>query len=174
MNVAAAVTVRRGVEEVYEFWRDFKNFPVFMRRLEAVEEIGGGRSRWRVRGPAGMPVEWDAEIISDQPGHMISWRSLPDSSVPNRGAVRFEPAPGARGTEIHVELSYEPPAGSLGAGVAWLFGTSPRQQVREGLRRVKQMLEVGEIPLSERPSASGPAAPPTSVDKVRDLMGVQS
>ena len=173
IEAAAAVTIARPIAEVYEFWRDYENFPRFMRNLDAVEDLGGGRSRWRVTGPAGVPVVWDAQIVTDQRNHMISWRSLPGATVENRGAVRFESAPADRGTEVHAEISYRPPAGELGHTAAWLFGRSPRQQMREGLRRVKQIMELGEIPLSEGPGLSR-AAQPATASRLSDLAGVKS
>jgi uncharacterized membrane protein len=174
IRAAAAVTIARPIREVYDFWRRVENFPRFMRYLDAVEDLGGGRSRWRVTGPAGVPVEWEAQIISDQDNHMISWQSVPGSTIENRGAVRFEPAPAGRGTEVHAEISYDPPAGELGHAAAWIFGRSPRQQMREGLRRVKQILETGEIPLSDGPGLSRPAQPSATPEELGHLAGVQS
>jgi uncharacterized membrane protein len=172
-DVRYSVTIRRPIGDVYGFWRNFSNFPRFMRDLESVTVTGDRQSRWRINGPAGVPIEWGAEIVSDQENHMISWRSLPGSSVENRGAVRFEEAPAGRGTEIHVELAYRPPAGQVGRTIAWLFGKDPRQQVREDLRRVKQILELGEVPLSEGPGLLTSARPPTSAAAARVLVGVE-
>ena len=173
VHAAAAITIGRPIAEVYDFWRNYDNFPRFMRNLDTVEDLGNGRSRWRVTGPAGVPVEWDAQIVSDQEHHMISWLSLPGSTVENRGAVRFEQAPAHRGTEVHAEISYYPPAGELGHTAAWLFGRSPRQQMREGLRRVKQMLELGEVTLSDGPGLSRPAQPAAPA-RLHELAGVKS
>jgi uncharacterized membrane protein len=173
IEAAAAVTIGRPIAEVYGFWRNYENFPSFMRNLDAVEDLGGGRSRWRVTGPAGFSVEWDAQIVTDQEHRMISWRSLPGSTVENHGAVRFEQAPADRGTEVHAEISYSPPAGELGHTAAWLFGRSPRQQMREGLRRVKQILELGEVPLSDGPGLSRAAQPATPAS-LKQLVGVKS
>lgn len=173
IDVASAITIARPVQDVYRFWRNFENFPWFMRNLESVRITGERTSHWTVSGPAGVVVEWDAEIVTDQPDHMLSWRSVPGSAVENRGAVRFEPAPGDRGTEVHVELTYRPPAGRVGHATAWIFGTSARQQVREGLRRVKQLLEVGEIPLSDGPGLR-PAQPPATAQAANEFVGVQA
>jgi uncharacterized membrane protein len=159
IDTSASITIWRSIEDVYQFWRNFENFPHFMRDLETVQVTGERWSHWTLAGPAGFMVEWDAEIVSDQPNHLISWRSLPDATAPNRGAVWFEEAPGGRGTEVHVQLQYQPPAGPIGHAIAWAFGKTPRQQVREGLRRVKQWLEVGEIVLSDGPGLSRPAQP---------------
>jgi uncharacterized membrane protein len=145
IRVRRTVTVLQSPEQVYEFWRDFRNLPRFMEHLESVEILEGRRSRWRAKAPVGSNVEWEAEIVEDRPNEMITWRSLPGSEVDNTGSVRFLPAPGGRGTEIRVELEYDPPGGRLGAKVAKLFGEAPEQQVASDLRRLKQVLETGEV-----------------------------
>jgi uncharacterized membrane protein len=136
-------------EEVYRFWRDFQNLPRFMRHLEAVHDVGNGRSHWKAKGPAGMEVEWDATIIADVPGEVITWRSLEGSDVDNAGAVRFERAAGGRGTIVKVNIEYNPIGGVIGATVAKLFGEEPEQQLDDDLRRFKQVLEVGEVVVSD-------------------------
>jgi uncharacterized membrane protein len=136
-------------EEVYNFWRDFQNLPRFMRHLESVTDLGDGRSRWKAKGPAGMEVEWEATIIADVPGEVITWRSLENADVDNAGAVRFEEAPGGRGTIVKVNIQYNPPAGVVGATIAKLFGEEPEQQLDDDLRRFKQVMEVGEVVVSD-------------------------
>ncbi|TDC81053.1 SRPBCC family protein [Micromonospora sp. KC606] len=143
------VTVNRPASEAYRFWRDLENLPGFMAHLESVRVDDLRRSRWTARGPAGQSVSWDAEIVEDRPNELIAWRSLPGAPVPNAGRVRFVPAPGDRGTEVRVELGYAPPAGRLGRAVAKLFGEEPEQQVRDDLRRFKQVLETGEVVRSD-------------------------
>jgi uncharacterized membrane protein len=167
-----SVTINKPVEQVYAFWRDFQNLPRFMRHLDSVTLTGDRRSHWAARAPAGTTVEWDAEMTEDRPNERIAWRSLPGSSVNNWGAVTFRRAPGNRGTEIHVSLHYEPPAGALGRTFAWLFGEEPEQQVADDLRRFKQLIETGEIPLSEGPGLWRPAQPPEDPRKIRELAGV--
>ncbi|MCG5451609.1 SRPBCC family protein [Micromonospora hortensis] len=149
IRMQIAVTVNRSPAEAYRFWRDMENLPRFMAHLESVRADDLRRSHWIARGPAGRRVEWDAEIIDDQPNKSITWRSLPGTRVPNAGRVRFVPAPGDRGTEVRVELRYAPPAGAFGRAVAKLFGEEPEQQVRDDLRRFKQVLETGEVVRSE-------------------------
>ena len=147
--VTKAVTINRAVDEVYAFWRGFENLPRFMTHLESVEATGERTSRWRARAPAGRTVEWDAETVEDRPGEVIAWRSLPGADVENTGSVRFRSAPGDRGTEVVVELEYAPPAGKLGATVAKLLGEEPSTQLADDLRRLKQVLETGEIARSD-------------------------
>jgi Predicted integral membrane protein len=144
MEVRSTVTVNRPASELYDFWRDFENLPRFMHHLEHVETMGP-RSHWVAKAPANRTVEWDAEIVEDVPNERIAWRSLEGSRISNAGVVRFVAAPGNRGTEIHVELSYDPPAGAAGALIAKFFGEEPHQQVRDDLRRFKQVMETGEV-----------------------------
>ena len=149
IHASASCVVNRPLEEVYNFWRDFQNLPRFMRHLESVENIGEGRTRWKAKGPAGIDVEWEAMIVADVPGEVITWRSLENSDVDNAGAVRFEQAAGGRGTIVRVNFEYQPLAGVLGAAVARLFGEEPNQQLDDDLRRFKQVLEVGEVVVSD-------------------------
>jgi uncharacterized membrane protein len=149
MQAKSAVTVKRPVEEVYRYWRDLTNLPSFMVHLKAVEAIGDGRTHWTANAPAGRTVAWDAEVVEDQPNRRIAWRSLEGSQVANSGSVSFTVAPGGAGTEVRVELAYDPPGGALGKVVAKLFGEEPQQQISDDLRRLKQVLETGEVVRSE-------------------------
>ena len=144
VRVSKTFTINAPPDEVYSFWRQLENLPRFMRHLESVEPLGGRITHWVARGPAGMKVEWDAETIEDTP-QRISWRSLDQADVPNSGTVEFKPAPGDRGTELRVRLQYEPPGGKAGKWFAKLFGEEPGQQLYEDLRRVKSLIETGEI-----------------------------
>jgi uncharacterized membrane protein len=151
-----SITVQRPVEEVYEFWHNFENLPRFMRHLESVRKIDDRRSHWVAKAPAGKAVEWDAETTEDRPNELIAWRSLPGSKVYNAGEVRFVRAPGDRGTELRVTLEYDPPFGKLGSKVAMLWREEPGQQVADDLRHFKQVMETGEIVLSDSTKQRGP------------------
>lgn len=157
-----SITVRAPVEEIYRFWRDFENLPRFMRHLESVEVLSERRSRWKAKAPAGMSVEWDAEIVDERPNELIAWRSLEGADVYNEGSVRFQPAPGGRGTEVRVDLRYDPPGGVIGSKLAMLFREEPGQQVQDDLRVFKQVMETGDIVLSDATVFGGPhpARPP--------------
>lgn len=149
VRVDAVVTINRQPEELYRFWRDLENLPQFMKYISTVSVIDDKRSHWVARGPAGKRVEWDAEIINDIENELIGWRSLPGSDVDSGGSVRFEPAPGRRGTEVRVSLQYNLPGGSVGAVFAKLTGQDPKKQIQQDLRRLKQLMETGEIPTTE-------------------------
>jgi uncharacterized membrane protein len=148
ISVEKTITVRKPAQEVYGFWRDLENLPRFMAHLESVT-VNADRSHWVAKAPAGKTVVWDAEVVDDQPGASISWRSLPGADVANWGTVRFVPAPGDRGTEVQVELAYRPPAGKVGATLAKLVGEEPATQLADDLRRFKQVVETGEVVRSE-------------------------
>lgn len=145
VKVEHAVTVNAPVSEVYTFWRDFSRLPEFMDHVRSVEVKDEKHSRWTAKGPLGTSVQWDAEIVTDTPNRVIGWRSLPGSDVDTAGSVRFEMAPGGRGTEVHVSLKFDPPAGKLGSFLARLFGENPDQTVRGDLMRFKSIIEAGEV-----------------------------
>jgi uncharacterized membrane protein len=149
IHATAAVTIRRSPDEVYAAWRDLSRLPTFMQHLESVEPLGDRRSRWRAVAPGGRTVTWEADIIDERPGELIAWRSVDGADVRNDGVVRFRPAPGDRGTEVHVDLRYDVPGGSLGVAVATIAGREPRQQLRDDLRRFKQVMEAGSIVRSD-------------------------
>jgi len=169
IHVLRTITINRPPEEIYAFWSDLRNLPRFMAHLESVE-LTGPTSRWRAKGPAGSAITWDAEVVLDRPGECIAWRSVEGTTtVPNRGVVRFTPAPGQRGTEVQVELKYEPPGGALGASFAKLFGEEPSQQIDGDLRRLKQVLETGEVLQSDASIHRGlhPARPARNDEPVQ-------
>jgi uncharacterized membrane protein len=112
----------------------------------AVRELDARRSHWTAKAPAGRTVEWDAEIIADEPNELIGWRTLDGADVISAGSVRFKPTGKENETEVHVRLQYEPPAGKIGAAVAWMLGREPSQTIREDLRGFKALMEAGEIP----------------------------
>jgi uncharacterized membrane protein len=149
MKLTSTTTVLRSPEEVYALWRDLSRMPTFMVHLDEVRETGPGRSHWKASAPFGQSVEWDAETTVDEAGAGIAWRSVGDADVQNAGEVLFVPAPGNRGTEIRVTLSYDVPAGPLGRAVAKYFGEEPHQQLDDDLRRFKQVIETGEVVRSD-------------------------
>ena len=148
VKVEHSVTVNRPAGEVYRFWRNLSELPRFMDHLNEVRETGAGKSHWVARGPLGMSVAWDAELIEDRP-EVISWRSLPGSDVDTAGSVHFTAAPAGRGTEVRVTLKYDPPAGKLGHALAQVFGGSPDRQIEEDLHRFKSVMETGTTPTTQ-------------------------
>jgi uncharacterized membrane protein len=149
MDLTATTTVRRSVPEVYAFWRRLENLPTFMAHLDEVRSTGDRTSHWTASAPFGRTVEWDAEITDEEPDERIGWRSTGEADVPNVGKVWFVPAPDGVSTEIHVVLVYDVPGGELGKAVARYFGEEPHQQLDDDLRRLKQVLETGEVVRSD-------------------------
>ncbi len=148
IRVDKSVTINRARAEVFAFWRNLENLPSFMQYLRSVTQYGSRRSHWVTQGVAGKSLEWDAEIINEVENELIGWRSLDGGSVDNAGSVRFEDAPGGRGTLVKVSLQYNPPGGAVGAFLAKLMGQDADQQVDSDLKRFKTMLEAGELPTS--------------------------
>ena len=144
-HVLESVIINRPASELYRFWRNLENLPRFMRHLESVERITDTISHWKAHGPAGTTVEWDAEIHNEVPDKLIGWRSLENAEVVSAGSVNFDDAGQGRGTRVTVHLQYSPPGGKVGASIARLFGRDAETEIREDLRRFKQLIEAGEV-----------------------------
>lgn len=145
VHVEKSITINQSPKELYRFWRNFENLPRFMENLESVTEGENNTSHWVATGPGGVKVEWDAETYNEKENELIAWRSLPGADITNAGSVHFEPAPDGRGTYLKVVLNYNPPGGKASALFAKLFGQEPGQLVEHNLKRLKQIIETGEI-----------------------------
>jgi uncharacterized membrane protein len=173
-HVRASATVRRPLEEVYAFWHNFTNLPSFMGGLESVVLTDDTRSRWKARSPLGGEMEWDALVVEDIPNELIAWASVNESDVETAGSVRFAPAPGGRGTEIELDMEYASSPAPVVA-VAKMLGEEPSVQVKDDLRRFKQVMETGEVvrsdgtpegPFTPRLLRQRPAQPPENVGEL--------
>ena len=148
IEVRKAITIDKPAEEIYRFWRDFQNLPRIRPHLEEVRVTGDRTSHW-VAKTAGIPIEWDAEIMDDQPNRRITWRSTPDSMIRNHGEVRFDPSPQGPGTTVRVEFHYHAPGGPIARALGSLIGKAPGEVIGSDLRPLKQLLETGEIATTE-------------------------
>ncbi|MGE5568632.1 MAG: SRPBCC family protein [Rhodospirillales bacterium] len=148
IKMRRSVTIGRSQEELYRYWHNFENLPRFMKHVKSVRVLDGRRSHWIVTAPAGQAVSWDAEIIADRTPELIGWRAS-GGGIDHAGSVRFEKAPGERGTVVRVQLQYNPAGGRITASIAKLFGEEPDQQIHDDLLRFKQLMEVGEIVTTE-------------------------
>jgi uncharacterized membrane protein len=144
---SAIVTIARPARELYDFWRDFSNLPQVMENIESIEVADPTRSHWTVKAPVGRTVTWEAVVVDDQPGRLISWQSVEGADVRNSGKVEFEEVEG-RGTVVRAVIAYDPPGGLIGELIAKLFQREPAVQARRDLRRFKQFMETGEISTS--------------------------
>jgi uncharacterized membrane protein len=149
IRVNERIVIAKPARQLFAFWRDLRNLPHVISHLDRVDVLDDGRSHWVVRGPAGLRVAWDAEIINEIPSELLAWRSLPGSDVASAGSVQFRPI-SDRATEMRVTFQYEPPAGKLGASLAWLAGQGPATLLRQDLRRFKEFLEDGPAPAREQ------------------------
>ena len=160
-----SVLVNGSPEEAYRRYRNLEDLPKFMFHLKSVTKIGERQYRWIALGPVGIPIQWDAEIVDERENEFISWRSLPGSELTAAGSVRFEKAPGGRGTILTAITHFDHPAGKLGYAVAKLFGRDPNFLMQQDLRRFKALIETGEIPDDRRPDA-WPSLPQSSRGEV--------
>ncbi|CAL1517289.1 SRPBCC family protein [Chitinophaga sp. MM2321] len=145
INIRTSMIIDNPREEVFYFWRQLNNLPVFMKHLQSVEELDPFNSHWVVKGPGGIgTLEWDAEIVKEIPGEMIGWRSLPGSSIATAGRVTFRDTPNGD-TEIDVMITYRPPAGYVGTGLAWLLNPAFENMIIRDIKRFKNYMETGEI-----------------------------
>ncbi|HEV8617437.1 MAG TPA: SRPBCC family protein [Methylomirabilota bacterium] len=145
VKIDRSVTIAAPPERLYAFWRNFENLPRIMSTVERVKVLSETRSRWTVRAPVGMHVEWEAEIINDKPSELIAWRSVDNAFVTHAGSVRFEPVAGGNATRVDVSLQYDPPGGRLGHAVAALFNEDAGHQVERDLNDFKQATESGRL-----------------------------
>jgi uncharacterized membrane protein len=160
--VLSVITVNKPVEEVYEFWKNPENFSRFMEQIDSVHITSDRRAHWKVKGPPGLGIEFDAKIGTDVPNEMISWESVDSPDFENSGTVRFRLAPGNRGTEVELRINFIPKGGEVGKKIAEYFSAIPKTQIMNDLRRCKQIIELGEIVKSDASIVKGmhPARPP--------------
>jgi uncharacterized membrane protein len=143
INIRSSFTINKPRQAVYNFWRQLDNLPLFMNHLESVELLDDTRSHWVMKLPTGVgTISWDAEIVADNPGEMIGWSSLPDSVIDNAGKVFFRDALNGKGTLVDVLITYQPPAGGLGASVANLLNPFFKNIVDNDVRNFKQYMDL--------------------------------
>lgn len=139
VDIQKTLHIEAPVHQVYDFWSNYENFPLFMSHVREVEDLGEGRSHWSVRGPGGVPIEWNAALTQQTPNEVIAWRSEPGSMLENAGIIRFVST--GTGTRVDLRFCYHPPAGGAGQAVAELLGSDPRAKLNEDLGRMKALLE---------------------------------
>lgn len=140
-----SITINRPAGEIYRFWRDFKNLEQLIPRLRRVEDLGGDRYRWTIDGPGGQELSFTSRLTEDRADECLAWHSEEGTTLYNAGRIEFEPAPGGRGTRVTLQFRYRTPYGVLGAALAKVQMASPYGEMVEALRRMKQLLETGEI-----------------------------
>ena len=150
VNIKTTLIVNKPKDEVYKFWRSLDNLPLFMKHLKSVIKIDDKRSRWEVNVPGNVTsVNWEAEIVKDEEGQLISWNSLPGATIENAGKVEFKDALGHQGTELRVVITYKPPAGKIGGGLAWLLHPLFKKMIEKDVSNFKQYIETGKLETSK-------------------------
>ena len=152
IRVQKTINISAPIDEVYRFWHNFENFPLFMDHVKEVV-VQNGISTWKVAGPAGSSIEFQAHITRDVPNELIAWETIPDSQIHHAGVVHFE-RNWDGGTRVTVQMTYMPPAGVVGHKVAELFGVDPRQAMQDDLSRLKVLLEVNKMTTEENATRS--------------------
>ena len=147
IRVNKAINIFAPIDEVYQFWRNFENFPLFMNHVKQIT-TRGDVSDWKVAGPVGSTVDFQSRVIQDSPNDTIAWETLPDSQIRSAGFVRFDENRDGS-TRVTVQMNYLPPAGVAGHAVAQLFGVDPRQAMHDDLIRLKTLLEEGKTSTDE-------------------------
>lgn len=142
INIRTGLIVNKPKDEVYAFWRKLENLPLFMKHLASVTEIDEKHSHWEAEIPGGIGrVKWNAEIVKEEQGSLIGWQSIPNSTINNAGKVTFKEALGGQGTELEVVISYHPPAGELGAGIAKSLNPVLEKMIRQDIMNFKDYIE---------------------------------
>jgi uncharacterized membrane protein len=147
INIRTGLIVNKPKDEVYAFWRKLENLPLFMKHLASVTEIDAKHSHWEAVVPGNIgKIKWNAEIVKEEQGYLIGWQSIPNSMINNAGKVMFHDALGGQGTELEVVISYHPPAGEIGAGLAKVLTPVFEKMIRQDVMNFKDYIETKHNP----------------------------
>jgi len=185
VDIQKTITIDAPLDQVFAYFSNIERFPEFMDHAKKITSTGDGRSHWKVRGPLGTSVEWDAEVTSFKPNHHVAWKSVDRALVKQAGIIRFEPALEGRGTRVDVHLCYNPIAGYVGHGIASLFKVDAKTSLDDDLLRLKSLLEEGkatahgaqvrreELEPGPSPAIVPPEARPTVQEQPTEVQGDQ-
>lgn len=178
LEVERTITIGKPANEIYQTWRSPQKLALIMGDIAEVKEESQERTHWKMRVWPGRCIEWDTSIQEDRPGEFLSWKSVESAQVPNEGSIRFRPAPGEKGTEVTLRFRFDLPAGVLGNIMATRLSFLPRMATKQILRRLKSLMEAGEIPtLAHNPSARPDLrqqAQPSPTDRTSAHMAVSA
>jgi uncharacterized membrane protein len=141
--VRTSALIHADAEKLYRLWRDVEAAPQWQEQIKRVTRTGETTSHWVMGSDKDQSLEWDSEILKDEPGRRIAWRSIGGDSD-NAGEVVFEPSPGSRATMVTVLQEFR--MGKLASAWETIVGRNPKQAVIENLRHFKALAETGEIP----------------------------
>lgn len=154
INLDVGITILRPREEIFEFWRDVTNLPLFMHHLVSVTDVGDGVTVWKAKGPRGIAVEWEAQLINEEPPEYLAWQSLPGSQIEQAGSVHFRDA-GDKGTEVRLKMRYRPRGMVPGFVLAKMLNPVTEEEVLSDLRRLKHVMETG-VDITTEGQPTGP------------------
>jgi uncharacterized membrane protein len=153
-RVESSVVVEAPVSRVYDYWRSLENLPNFMSNIEEVRSTGPRTTHWRVKGPLGAKMEFDAETTQDEENSAIGWNTV-DGDVETSGQVRFQEL-GPERTRVEVTMNYsDPPGGKIGE-VGSRLVANPQVMMDQDLYNFKEIIEGRATPeeIQQRPAAA--------------------
>ncbi|HLL38975.1 MAG TPA: SRPBCC family protein [Rubrobacteraceae bacterium] len=153
-RVESSVVVEAPVSRVYDYWKNLENLPNFMTNIEEVRSTGPGTTHWRVKGPLGAKMEFDAETTQEEENQALGWNSVGDN-VETSGQVRFQEI-GPERTRVEVTMNYaDPPGGKIGE-VGSKIVANPQVMVDQDLYNFKEIIEGRATPeeIQQRPAAA--------------------
>ncbi len=153
-RAGSTVTINRSRAELFAFCSQFSNLSQFMQSVQNVA-VEGDVARWDIAGPLRQTVTLRTTLTEQRDGELLAWQSTAASDMKASGRITFRDAPAGRGTEIEAEITYQPPLGEIGRWIGKLFQTDPVIQGRRELRRLKMLMEAGEIATNINHKAQG-------------------
>jgi uncharacterized membrane protein len=163
-KIEQIVYIQAPPEKAYRFWRLLSNLPRIIPYLESVRELDPKHSHWVAKTPLGNRVEWDAELIEDRSGELISWRSLPGAEIDSAGSVRFQSIGAGQETMVTLSIKYNPPGGKMAANIVEFFDVGMDTQFQNALENFKHEMErdnargqTAAVARSEASNSSNPA-----------------
>lgn len=148
-NIYRSITINRSPAEIYTFFHNFGNLPLFMKDLAALTVVSETISHWVVQLEHGPKFEWDAEITEEKYAEMIAWRTIGKTEIQQKGTIWFSKTAHDRGTIVRLHMLYTIPAGKLGKLATQLVGEDPDSIMQTNLSRLKAYLETGEVPTTK-------------------------
>ena len=142
-TIEKSVTVGCEVGAVFKFYRDFKNLPRFLGDVMSIEQIGPATFRWTIQGPLGIRVNWTIRVIEERTNELICYETVAPPGLTTRWEIHFAPVPGSGETVVREVM--KPPLGRLGRAALALVGKFPAEELSANLRRLKQVIETGQV-----------------------------
>lgn len=140
IRLSREIVIEASPNEIASFWSKIENYPRFMSFVSKVGTSRSGNLLWEIAGPGGVPMRWEAHILSWAPSHEIAWRTVPGSPIFNSGQVRIRSLGFGR-SRVQVELTYALRAGRLGYAAAKVLGFDPRAHIDSDLQKMKALIE---------------------------------